>query len=191
VTKLGGTAFQLAARVEDIDIDIGDKDMEFIPNLKGGRIAKRVPQPETTITFTAYPYGITSADPVSGFAQYFWGQVTLDTTEPLTVNAGRVRDQYQVAIMWTDDTAPTSAISATATGKVAERFIMANCYLTSYKLSYADQILKATLSFKGAPFNKEGVAQIREESTENTAMSTLNTYNTTNFPPGGTADFTW
>lgn len=193
VTRLGAAAMQFAARVEDIDIDIGDKNIEWVNNLKGGRIAKKVPQGETSITFTGYPYGIGQVDPISGFGQLFWGATTYDITEPMIVNANRMREQYQVAIMWTDDTTPTSALAATASGKVAERFIMANCYLTGYKLSYTDQILKATLTFKGAPFNKEGVAQMREESTEGTTvMSTLNTYNTTNFVPGlTTGDYTW
>ena len=192
VTRLDGTATQFAARIEDIDIDIGDKDIEFITNLKGGRNTKKVPQGETSITFTGYPYGIAQADVVSGFAQFFHGAVTYDITEPQIVNASRIREQYQIAVMWTDDTDVATALGTTATGKAAERFIMANCYMTGYKLSYTDQILKATLTFKAAPFNKEGIAQLREESTEGTTgLSTLNTYNTTNFVPGSTVDFTW
>lgn len=192
ITRLGGSDMQFAARIEDIDIDVGDKDIEVIPNLKGGRIVKKVPQAESTIAFTCYQYGLDQSTAPTGFGQLFHGQTTYDTTEPLTVIASRIRDLYRVAILWTEDTSVTSAAAATTAAKVAERFVAANCYLTGYKLSFADQLLKCTATFKVAPFNKEGIGQIREESTETTtALTALNSYNTTNFVPGSTVDYTW
>lgn len=192
VTKLGGTDMQFAARTEDVDIDVGEKDIDMVVNLKGGRLVKKVPMKETTITLTMYPYGIDQSAAPTGVAQLFHGQTTYDTTEPLEVMASRIRELYRVAILWTDDTSLTSAAATTTAGKVAQRFVAANCYLTSEKYSFADQLLKCTVVFTVMPFNKEGIAQLREESTEGTtALAALNTYNTTNFVPGSTVAFTW
>lgn len=191
ITPKSGTEVQLAAITETVDIDLGDKDIEQVPTLIGGRVIKKVPQDMTTLTFEGYPIGISTADN-KGVSQFFHmtNAATYDTTEPLAVSASLGRDLWRVTILWSE-VAPTTASGATTAAKAAYRFSVANCYMTSMKPSFTDGILKFTFSFKGAPFNKQGTAQIREESTETTtALSALSTYNTTNFPEDGTA-FVW
>lgn len=191
ITPLSGTEVQLAAMTETVDIDLGDKDIEQVPTLIGGRVIKKVPQDITTLTFEGYPIGISSASN-KGLSQFFHmtNAATYDTTEPLVVNASLGRDLFRVSILWAE-VAPTTASATTTAAKAAYRFSIANCYMTSMKPSFTDGILKFTFAFKGAAFNKQGTAQIHEESTETTtALSVLSTYDATRFPEDGTT-FTW
>ena len=190
VTAKDGSEVQFAALIETVDIDMGDKDVEVIANLKGGRVIKKVPQAETTITFEGYPIGI-DASAGTGFSELFNDLAGATTIEPLTIDASLVRTLYRVAILWSTGTETTAGAATTASNS-AYRFAAANCYMTSYKPSFTDGILKATISFKVAPFNRLGIAQIREESTEGTtALTVLGSYNTTNFPIDSATAYTW
>ena len=180
----------LAALTETIDIDLGDKDIDQIVNLKGGRLVKKTPQAMTTITFEGYPTDIDSADG-TGISQMFHGG-TWDTTEPLEVNASRNRDLFRIALLWTDDPDATSATGTTSETANAYRIVFAHAYMTSMKPSFTDGILKFTFSFKVPAFNKHGVAQIHEESSDGSAsLPALSAYNSTNYDPDATTSFTW
>ena len=191
LTGAGGTEVQFAAMTETVDIDQGDKDIEQIPNLKGGRMVKKVPQDITTITFEGYPIGIDHAGG-KGVSQFFnVATGDFDTTEPLVTASSIGRTIFRVCILWTDDTTVTAASGAVTAAKAGYRFSVVNAYMTSMKPSYTDGILKVTFAFKVPAFNKQGTAQIREESTETTtAMVVLSTYDITRFPEDGTT-FTW
>jgi len=183
------TDVQFASLTETIDIDLGDKDIEQVPTLIGGRVVKKTPQDMTTITFEGYPLDIDSAGG-TGVSQMFHGG-TWDTAEPLTLVASTLRDIFRVSILWTDDPACTSGAGATAVLTNAYRIIFAHAYMTSMKPSFTDGVLKFTFTFKCPAFNKYGVALIKEDSGDATALTTLNTYNSTNYPPEGTIAYTF
>jgi len=185
----GGTDVQYAAITETIDIDMGDKDIEQLPTLIGGRVVKKIPQDITTVTFEGYPVDI-DATGGTGVSVAFHGG-TWDTAEPLAVVSSINRDLFRIAILWTDDTAATSGAGATAATTNAYRIIFAHAYMTSMKPSYTDGILKVTFAFKCPAFNKNGVALIKEDSGDATALTTLNTYSSTNYPPTGTTAYTF
>lgn len=185
----GGTDVEFAALTETIDIDLGDKDIDIIANLKGGRFIKKIPAAGTTVTFEGYPVDIDSAGG-TGVSQMFHGG-TWDTSEPMAVTNSISRDLFRLAILWTDDTAATSAADATAATTNAYRITFAHAYMTSMKPSFTDGVLKFTFAFKIAPFNKEGVGLIHEDSGDATALTGLNTYSSTNYPPTGTSAYTW
>ena len=188
----GGTDVQFASLTETIDIDMGDKDIEQVPTLIGGRVVKKTPQDITTITFEGYPVDLDSgSSPATGVSQLFQGGATWDTSEPLTNTSTIVRDLFRIAILWTDDTTATSAAGATASSTNAYRIVFAHAYCTSMKPSYTDGILKVTFTFKCPAFNKFGMSLIKEDSGDATAIATLNTYNSTNYPPAGTSSYTW
>jgi len=190
-TSAGTTDVEFAALTETVDSDLGDKDIDQIVNLTGGRLVKYLPQEITTITFEGYPVDIDFFG-ATGISQAFQDIVgNWDTIEPLAVSATRNRGMFRIAILWTDDTTATSAAGATASGTNAYRIVFAHAYMTSMKPSFTDGILKFTFSFKCPAFNKNGIAQIREESGDATALPALNTYNATNYDPEATADFTW
>jgi len=61
----GTTDMSIHAITDSIDIDSGEKGMEGIPTLGGGRIKKLTPQTDTTITFEGYPIAIGDKDATS------------------------------------------------------------------------------------------------------------------------------
>jgi len=187
ITKKGGSDVQYASLIETIDIDPGEKGIEGVPNLAGGRLVKKTPQGDMKITFEAYPILTGNS---KGFSEIFNGLETWDTTEPLVVYSSRRRDLYRVAILLSTGT-ETSAVGASTASNTAMRFVVVNAYCTKYTPSYTDGILKANIEFTVPPFNRLGVAQWYEDSTDGTtALTALNSFSTTNFPVDGTL-FTW
>jgi len=176
VYPMGGSKIKFAASLSSVDIDMGDKDVEQIPTLSGGRLIKKVPQDIATITFEGYSTDIDAAGG-TGFAQLFHDiDDNWDASEPLEQQATRNRQLYRVTILWTDDTSATEASGATADGTNSLRFIAANCYMTSYKQSFTDGELKATMTFKVPAFYKDGSANIKEQSATGTGLSALGSY---------------
>ena len=186
----GSTDVEFASLTETIDIDMGDKGIDQIVNIKGGRMVKKTPQDITTITFEGYPVDCDSVGG-TGFSNLFEGGQTWDTTEPFGVNSTIVRDIYRIAIMWTDDPAVTAGAGASAASTNSYRIIFAHAWCTSMKPSFTDGILKVKLEFKCPAFNKNGTSLIHEDSGDATAVTTLNSYNSTNYPPTGTTAYTW
>ena len=180
ITVVGTTgtitaAMNIAALTDTIDIDQGDRDIEGVPSLSGGRLVKKTPEGDTTITFEGYPIGIGDSDATApdGLMQHFFGGT--DTTAPFSVTSATIaRNQYSVYILWTDDTAATIGTTSIASGKNALRYKFANCYMTSCKASMTDGIVKGTFKFKCPPRNQANTANITVESTDGTAsMNTL------------------
>lgn len=169
----GTTDSVIHAITETIDISQGDKPMESIATVAGGRLKKFSPQEDTEITFEGYPIAIgdKTAATQDGLDLFF--NAGTSTTAPFSVTSSRSRTAFTVTIMWTDSTV-TSATSSIASGKYALRYNFANCDLTSCKPSFTDGILKATYVFKCLAFNKAGTSNITEESTDGTAsMNTI------------------
>lgn len=164
----GTTDIDVAAIIETIDIDQGDKDIEGMPNVKGGRIVKFTPEADTTLTFEGYPIGIGDKEgaTATGLSNFFHGGT--DATAPFSVTNSRTRNTFTVTIMWTDGTA-TSATSSVLSGNYAYRVNFANCYFISCKPSFTDQIVKATFKFKCTAFTKAGVGNITEEEADGAA----------------------
>ncbi len=114
------------------------------------------------------------------------GSVTriADASQPLATDTGttasvyRSRDQFMVAIMWTDDTAVKSAIDITRTSdKVALRFYAKGCRMISHKTVFnPTDPLKVTVTFKYNTFNKPG-------TTKNSAWESTNDGNGSNNLP--------
>ena len=170
---------QISAITETIDIDLGDKDIEGIPNLAGGRCVKQTPEADTTITFEGYPItaGLSWSSGTNsqiGLQQEFFGG-TLTTTEPVsltntTYTYGVPHHTFTVWIMWTDDSTIVTAKSGTAAGKAGLRYTFSNCYLVSYKTAFTDGILKSTFKFKCPPRSRTGAGNIEVESTDGTIV---------------------
>lgn len=186
IARSGAADFTFAPIVETIDIDEGDNDVEFIATVRGGRIAKQIPKAETTITFEAYPVGTGSTQLSDGLAHFFQGDIS-DSSEPISITnlrgrkidgstTSNIRFQFRVAILFTDDTAATLASGATAASTNSYRYSAINCYLVGYKQSFTDGILKVTMTFKVAAFNKSGTGNIIIEQGNATALSALTSY---------------
>lgn len=187
--------FQAHTLTDSVDISEPDYPGEGIPNLAGGRIWKQSPQEDGEITLELYPNRLdidtdTTPDTFGGLFQFFASGQTIDTTSPTnpistntTFVAGddRTRDRFRVAVMWTDDTAITSAAGATSSAdSVALRFAAMGCRMVSHKASFTDGILKVTATFKFPAMNQAGtVKMFRWESTndgDTTPMTALPSY---------------
>ena len=55
ISVIGGEEVQFASLTETADFDIGDKDIEGLALVNGGRVTKHNPEGESSITFEAYP----------------------------------------------------------------------------------------------------------------------------------------
>lgn len=157
VTKKGsGSATQYAAIIEDITPEIGDKEGEGVAMGNGGRIWKRTPQADSEVTMKIYP--LKSSDLFLEFS----GD-TIDSTAAHLQTNTRVRDLYQVAMLFTDDSTASTAEGTTTVGNAALRIIWKDARVTSFKPSFDDKILSAEVKFKCPAFGKTGTGLITVE----------------------------
>lgn len=164
----GGSEIAFAAMTEDITaMDWGDRDIESIATVSGGRIVKNMPMADESITMKMYPVDalLDTANVASGVAQLFHPQAAEDTTQPILVANVKDRRRFGVIILWAS-TLPSTAGTATAASVPAYRVQVVNAYMTSYKLNFDDKHLSCEVTFKWAPFNKAATGNKREESTD-------------------------
>lgn len=172
ITKKNNTNdMEFYAITETIDIDIGDKDFDVISTLSGGRLVKFTPQEPTTVTLEAYPVeaGTTTGTTGKGFYDLMHSQ---DTSQALQISSDRVRTEYQVVILWSDDTTITSAKNAIGLNQYGLRVVLSNGYFTSVKPSFTDGVLKFTVTFKCPPFNSAGTSNVSMDSADGTSTLT-------------------
>lgn len=178
VEKKDGSAVQFAAIVDPASLEIteGEYPSESMPNAAGGRIWKQEAQADGEISFDIIPIELDTASGVGLFQQFIGpnpADGNFDTGEPLETGSlegateyayvpgvTRVRDLFRIAVLWTNDTAASTAEGAVASGKEALRFFAADCRFTNQEHSFSDGILKTTVTFKFKPFNKAGSGRL-------------------------------
>ena len=163
ISKIDGSDMTFHGITETVDFDLGEKDIEGIPILNGGRVTKFSPEGDSTITFEGYALqaGTDSGTVGKGFHDLMH---EVDSTVPIRVSNSRTRNKYRVLVMWTNDSTATTAHSATAENASAYRIGMADGYFASVKVSFTDQIVKITATFKCAAYDKSGNSNVMEES---------------------------
>lgn len=180
IHKLGGNEIQFAAITDTIDISEGDYPGEGVPTIAGGRIWKQSPKEDGEITLELYPVELDTTSGV-GLFQHFTGG-TWDTDEPLAsdvafTSTDRLRDQFRVVILWTNDASATTANGATSASTDSVRFAAMGCRLTSHKASFTDGILKVTATFKYPAYSKDGTVKMdRWDSGDQTALTAIADY---------------
>ena len=198
VWKCGDTTgAEYASLTETIDIEMGKKDIEYKTTLSGGRIGKRMPQEDTTITFEGYPLTVGGeiTGNATGYDTIFQGGSTWPTGDHKVTYATPYMDTFMVAILWTNDTttSPLTAVGTTTAGFNAYRQVFVNALAVEMKHSFTDKMLKTTFKFKIPSANKWGVSNIRTESVTSAGSAGLpqiSAFNASNFPQDGTA-YTW
>lgn len=174
VTPNGGNAIQFAGITEDITaMDWGDKDIEGIALVNGGRVAKKTPMEDESMTFKVYP--VSAGPDGTGVVPLFHpdGPNTLpDYSEPYAVSNTNFRRKFRLVLLWCTSLpdSPGSAESAPIAGTAAYRIQIFNAYMTSYKPSFDDKIMSSEMTFKWTPFQKDGTRNKIEESTVGTAV---------------------
>jgi hypothetical protein len=163
ISKVGGSDIQFAALTETVDFDIGEKDIEGVALVNGGRVTKFSPEGDSSITFEAYPLQAGTDTGTTGKG-FFDLMHTVDSSVPIRITNDHNRDKYRVLVLWTNDPTPTTAQAATANTYSALRIGMAEGFFTSVKPSFTDGILKFTVTFKVAAFDKSAVGNVMMES---------------------------
>ena len=169
------TERQLSALTEDITgIDFGDKDIEGMPLVNGGRVVKKKPQEDESISLKVYPIGV--ANDGTGVDQFFSG-TAIPTADPYTIFNDSRRRRHRLVLVFRDDLptafATGSAQSAITAGTSAFRIVVANAYCTSVKHNFDDKILSSDVTFKWAPYDKNGQPNRKMESTGTAGLSAV------------------
>lgn len=174
----GTSTMAIHALTETVDIDMGERDLDKIDLLNLGQIPKHGAVGITTITFEGYPLqaGSAATGTGNGFFDIFANKPVVDNSQPLEIELSAVLTRFRVSVLWTDDSASTTAGGATAASTAGMRFVIADCFCTSCKTDFTDGILKQTLVFKGIGLDKAKDANIKMESATNGAIPTLGSY---------------
>lgn len=170
----GGTDVQFATLIETVDFDIGDKDVEGVALISGGRVMKWSPQADSTVTFEAYPIEVGTASGTTG--KGFFDLVnTVDSSYPLRVYNDHTRNKYRILFLQTNDTTVTTAQAVTTNTFQAQRIGMAEAYFTSVKPSFTDGIMKWTVTAKCGPFDKANTGTAGSNIMMESCMGTSST----------------
>lgn len=167
-----GSNIEYWALTEDVDIDDGEKPMEGVAIVNGGRIAKHSPHGDIEVNMTMYPIAVSTASGTAGTGIFDAKYTTADTTQPISISADATHQKYRVAILWTEDTTITTAGGATAANKYGMRFVCAGGYITKVKPEKfgPSDPFKVTVTFKAPPFDKSASANAKWESTDDSAV---------------------
>ncbi len=163
ISIASGSEVAFGAITETVDFDIGEKDIEGVPLVNGGRVTKFTPEGDSSITFEAYPLqaGTNAGTTGLGFYDLMHSQ---DASVPIRVTNDRDRDKYRVLVLWTNDPTVSTAEEITTNTYSAFRIGMADGHFTSVKPGFTDGILKFTITFKCAAFDKSGSGNVIMES---------------------------
>lgn len=168
----GGTEKAFEALTETVDIDTGDKDIDVIATLKGGRVVKYNPQDVVQITLEAYPLEAgTSGSAGSGFFDLMNPSATV--SQPMIVPVDHSRNRYRLTILWTNDPDNTGATAVVTKATPPAATVLglravACGYFISVKPAFTDGLLKFTIVLKAPPFRKDATANFKLESTDGT-----------------------
>jgi len=176
----GDVTFQ--GLTETVDIEPGEKDLEGVALVNGGRVKKTTPEGDSTFTFEAYPIAVgttATADDTAGLG-FFDLLHSPDTSQPLSISNARTRNDYRVSVLWTSDTTVANAVDSCTTASESMRISGARGNFTSVKPSFTDGIQKTTVVYKTPAFNKSGDSNLKFESADTTVpLAALNAYTST------------
>lgn len=156
---------------ESIDVTHGDKQVEGMATVAGGRIMKWTPETDTEFTAKIYPVGVGRlADTSSnGFWQIFQPSAAASgvaDTYPQNVSVSRIRNTYSVALMWSQSL-PADAFAPTTGSPAAYRTILRNAWITKFKESFSPSDgYSGDITIVCPPFAKDGSINITKESTD-------------------------
>ena len=172
---------QFAAMAEDITgWEFGEKEFEGKPLLNGGRIRKRTPMTDESITLKVVPIGV--ARDGTGMAQHLSG--TALSSAPYSVLNTNNHEKHRLVIV-TADNLPATASGAVAANQTAYRMTVTNAEVIKASPSFDDKDFTGEITFKWTPFKKDKKSNKMEESiatSDGVGMSVV--------PVGPTSGFT-
>ena len=104
ISIIGSEEVQFSSIVETADFDIGEKDIEGLALVNGGRVTKHTPEGDSSITFEVYPLQAGAGegffdllhgneDVVSGVTTSTSASKLVDTSEDFNTQGVRVGDR--------------------------------------------------------------------------------------------------
>lgn len=174
----GATYTNFALITESFEFNTGDKEIEGLPLVNGGRIAKWTPEADTEFTAKIIPLGVGAGTETSatGFWQKFQPPAALVSTDPIAIQNTRNRSTYTVAAMWATSFPGNAIASASVSSAATTRLSMRNAYITSLKNSFSTSDgLMADITIKCPAFGKDGSSNVKMESCDGSlaALATL------------------
>ena len=176
----GTTCHNFALITESFELNTGEKSIEGLATVSGGRIVKWTPEGDTEFTAKIVPIatGFDDATSMEGFWVKFQPQSLAGggtvTGNPTSVFNRRFRKTYGVSILQTSGTYPSNATLANATGSDAQRLSMRNSYITSLKQAFGTSDgLTGDVTIKCPAFNKTGNSNVQFETTAAGASAVL------------------
>jgi len=170
ISKKGGSDRSYQAIITSTDQSGGAKDFEGIATQSGGRLKNYRPQEDIEVTLEGYAVevGTNSGTTGNGFSDLI--NDYNGSSQPISISNDHSRDEYRLVIMRTDNFAQTSATAVTTAGDKAVRWTYKNGHFTNVVASDTDNIVQFTLTYKCTPFDKDGNANVTDESTDGTVV---------------------
>lgn len=186
--KGAGTSINFAGLTSEMSLPDNTKDFDSQPVMNGGHVRENSAQEAAEVGLTLYPIGVLTGDGTSrprGISEWFYSSSDLSSDgEAARYENSLTRYDFRVSILWTNvaDSENTSspveasgAVDTTgdSTAKSALRQVYEDCQLTGYNPDFGDQIFTAEVTFKCAPYDETGSANMFEESSSDTSTDIL------------------
>lgn len=174
ITKRGSTDVDFHGLISEFDFSGGAKDVEGQPLMNGGRLTQYSSQEDFEFSATLYITGATPEEG-SGIGAYFHGSGDQKDGETgiYEYETSLARDDFQVAVLFTNDETVESATDAVASGSEGYRWYAEGAKLTSYEQSFDDMVLEVEVTFVIPPFDEQGNSQLFEQEITSEATSEL------------------
>ena len=182
--KDSGEEISFAGLTSEIDLPDNSKDFDAQPVMNGGNVRENSAQEAAEIGITLYPIGVLTGDGSSrpeGLSEWFYSSGDLSSEgEGSRFENSLNRYDFRVAILWTNvtdsenESSPIKAAGAVDSSGgsfvgAALREVYEDCQLTGYNPDFGDQVFTAEVTFKCAPYDETGAANMFEESTQDTS----------------------
>lgn len=174
IQGLNGTEYQLRTKTTSFSQTGGNPDVEGLDTF-GGKITRLTTKEDLEISFDGIP---------TSHADFDWiyaGQTASSAfgSSGVTITTSTTT-KYRVTILWSDNTALTSAALQAITGtSEAYRKSFADCYCTGLEMNMdAGDVLKATITFKTTEEDANGNKnwRINAKDTTSGTLSAMNAF---------------
>ena len=173
IKSKAGVARHFRTSITSTDKSGGTKDFDVIYNYAEGCLKKHGDVTPVELTFEGYATEVgteTAGTEGLGFEDLM---NTADASQPLSISLDNTRTEFIVVFEKTTSTSATDAMAATAAGDRAIRSTFKNGHFTDVASSDTDGVLKYTLKYKVAPFQRDGTANVIFESSDGTGSVVL------------------
>ncbi len=150
ISIIGSEEVQFSSIVETADFDIGEKDIEGLALVNGGRVTKHIPEGDSSITFEVYPLKAGAGegffdllhgneDVVSGTTTTATPNKLVDTSENFTTQGVRVGDRI-------NNTTDTTYATVTAVDSATQLSVSADVFASgeNYTITRGVRIVTGT-----------------------------------------------